>query len=126
MIACDGMACWGDYKRTVQGSQSNSVVLIYFECVDRLGSPFECESLWNLSLEFLSAVRASKLLDDERSKLTGQTRLEDILTINSDLTATTQLGSLEKSGYELEISNPAAETFPPGHHRYFAVSDFET
>ncbi|GBN31563.1 hypothetical protein AVEN_100075-1 [Araneus ventricosus] len=46
MIPCDDMACRGDYKRTVLGSQSNSM------CIDRLGSHLKCERLWNLSLEF--------------------------------------------------------------------------
>ncbi|GBL97202.1 hypothetical protein AVEN_144634-1 [Araneus ventricosus] len=45
MIPCDVTACRGDYKSTVLGSQSSSVV-------DRLGSPLDCERLWNLSLEF--------------------------------------------------------------------------
>ncbi|GBM79972.1 hypothetical protein AVEN_122561-1 [Araneus ventricosus] len=33
-------------------SQDSVSVLIDFERVDRMGLPLECESLWNLSLEF--------------------------------------------------------------------------
>ncbi|GBO31746.1 hypothetical protein AVEN_133024-1 [Araneus ventricosus] len=40
--------------------------LIDFERVDRLGSPLECERLYDLSFGVLSAVLASELLDAER------------------------------------------------------------
>ncbi|GBN91667.1 hypothetical protein AVEN_204356-1 [Araneus ventricosus] len=36
--------------KTIKGPYSDHRAI---ECVDRLGSPLECERLWNLSLEFL-------------------------------------------------------------------------